>query len=111
MAKNFVQPGDTVTVIAPRNVNPGDGVLVGALFGIALSAALAGANVEIKTKGVWDQTKAVGAVTQGQKLYWDNAAFNVTTTAGGNTVIGVSTQAAASADATARVKLNEAVPA
>ncbi len=111
MAKNFVQPGDTITLIAPRNLNSGDGVLVGALFGVALASALAGANIETKTKGVWNLTKAAGAVTQGQKLYWDNAAFNVTTTAGGNTIIGVAAQAAASGDATVRVKLNEAVPA
>jgi predicted RecA/RadA family phage recombinase len=109
MARTFIQPGDTITLIAPRALNPGDGVLVGALFGIALSTAASGANIETRTRGVWDVAKAAGAVTQGQKLYWDNAAFNVTTTAGGNTIIGVATQAAASGDATARVKLNEAV--
>ena len=101
--KNWIQEGRTLTLIAPRNVNPGDGLLVGSIFGVAKSAATSGANVETQLYGVVDLPKAAGAVTQGAKLYWDNAAFNVTTTAGGNTQIGAATQAAASGDTTARV--------
>lgn len=102
---NWIQPGETITLIAPRNVASGAGLLVGSIFGIAKAATPAGANVETELVGVVDHAKAAGAVTQGQKLYWDNAAFVVTTTAGGNTQIGVATQAAASGDATARVLL------
>ena len=102
---NFVQPGKTLTLIAPRAIASGAGILVGSIFGIAKAAAASGANVETQLVGVVDIAKAVGAVTQGAKLYWDNTNFVVTTVAGGNTQIGVATQAAASADATARVLL------
>ena len=33
--KNFIQPGDSLTVSAPYAVTSGQGVLIGALFGIA----------------------------------------------------------------------------
>ena len=39
--KNFIQPGDSLTVSAPYAVTSGQGVLVGALFGIAAYDAAA----------------------------------------------------------------------
>ncbi|MBF0116451.1 MAG: DUF2190 family protein [Magnetococcales bacterium] len=107
--KNFVQPGDTVTVVAPVAVNSGDGVLVGALFGVALSTTAIGANVEMLTEGVVDLPKAAVAITQGAKVYWDNTAKNVTTTSAGNTLIGCAIVAAAVGDGTVRVRLNGVV--
>jgi len=36
MAKNYIQPGQTITIAAPTGgVLSGDGVLIGTLFGIA----------------------------------------------------------------------------
>jgi predicted RecA/RadA family phage recombinase len=106
MARNFVQPGETLTLTAPRALTSGDGFMVGAIVAVALATAAIGKPVEARRVGVWDLTKAAGAAwTPGQKLYWDNTAFNVTTTVGTNTQIGVATAAAASGDATARVKL------
>jgi predicted RecA/RadA family phage recombinase len=105
--KNFIQPGDAITVAAPTGgVTSGDGVLVDALFGIAAFTAAAGADVELQTRGVFDLPKAAGALTVGKKVYWDATAKNVTATASGNTLIGVVTKAAASGDALARVRLN-----
>lgn len=102
---NWIQPGKTITLIAPRALASGAAFMVGSIFGIAKSAAAQGANVETELTGVVDIVKAAGAVTQGQKLYWDNTNFVVTTTSAGNTQIGVATQAAAAGDATARVLL------
>ena len=33
--KNFIQPGNTITLAAPAAVTSGSGLLVGAIFGIA----------------------------------------------------------------------------
>lgn len=105
--KNFVQKGDTVTVIAPSDVASGDGVLVGSLFGVATGAALAGAEVEIQTVGVHTMAKVPAQVwTQGAPVYWDNAAKNVTTTVGSNTKIGVALLATANPSAVGTVRLN-----
>ena len=103
--KNFVQQGENLTLTAPRTLTSGAGFLVGSIFAVASNAAANGAPVVGVTEGVFDLPKATGAITAGAKVYWDNTAFNVSTTATNNTLIGVATQAAASNDATARVKL------
>lgn len=104
--RNFIQPGETLPLTAPYDVASGGGFLVGSLFSVAKSAALAGNPVEGTNEGVFDLAKAGGqAWTQGVKVYWDDAAKNVTTTAAGNKLIGVATQAQASGDAIGRVYL------
>lgn len=105
MARNYVQPGETLTLIAPRALASGDGFLVGNIFAIALTAAAAGAPVEGRRVGVFDGPKATGAWTTGQKLYWDNTAFNLTTTATNNVLVGAAVQAQASADTVGRALL------
>ena len=37
--KNYVQPGNTITLTAPYAVSSGDGLLVGAIFGVATGSA------------------------------------------------------------------------
>ncbi len=104
MAKNYVQPGETITLIAPYNVSSGGGLLVGSIFGVALADAASGAPVEARRTDVFDLAKATGqSWTQGAKLYWDNTARNVTPTATSNTLIGAAAQAQASSDAVGRV--------
>lgn len=105
--KNFVQPGDVVTLAAPYDVASGAGLLVGSLFGVATGAALSGAEIETAMAGVYDLTKATGeAWTAGALVYWDDTAKNVTTTATANTLIGAALAAAASGATTGRVRLN-----
>ena len=104
--KNFVQPGDNLDgLIAPRALTSGGGVLVGSIFSVTSNDAALGAAFVGVVRGVFDLPKAAGAVTQGQLIYWDNTAFVVTTTSTSNKLIGAATQAAASGDATARVRL------
>lgn len=91
--KNFVQDGETITVVAPYALASGDGCLVGSLFGVATAAAANGATVEISTEGVFDLT-TLGTDTpaQGAKAYWDNTAKRLTTTATSNVLVGVFTE-------------------
>lgn len=111
MARNYIQPGETLTVIAPRTAPAGSGLLIGALFAVALSTAVAGKPVEARRVDVFDLTKTAGqAWTAGAKLYWDNTAFSVTTTAGSNALIGVATQAQAAGDVIGRALLTGQIP-
>lgn len=107
MAKNYVEEGDIITVTAGGTVSSGDGVLIGSIFGVAQGNASSGTDFELAVEGVHDLPKAAGALTQGELVYWDNTAKNVTATATSNTKIGVATQAVTSGGATARVRLNE----
>ena len=112
MARNYVQPGETLTFTAPRALTSGDGFMVGSIFAVALTTAAIGKPVEGRLVDVFDLTKAAGAAwTPGQKLYWDNTAFNVTATAGGNALIGAAVQAAASAAVVGRVLLTGQIAA
>lgn len=107
--KNFVQPGDTITLTAPAALASGDGVLVGTAFGVACGAAASGAEVEVKTTGVFDLKAASAATsTVGAAAYWDATNKEVTATSSGNTKIGVFLAAKTNGQTTARVRLNGA---
>lgn len=108
--KNFVQPGETITQIAPAAVSSGDGVLVGTIFGVAQYSAASGAEVELARRGVFDlPKKAAEAITAGAKVYWNNTNKEITTTASGAILVGAAVLAAGASDATARVLLDGTV--
>ena len=107
--KNFIQPGNTITLTAPAAVTSGAGVLIGSIFGIAAHDAASGDPVEVVTTGVFDLNK-VGAQAWavGDKVYWDNTNTRATTVATDNTLIGTALGIVGSgADETSgRVRLN-----
>lgn len=107
--KNYVQPGNTITLTAPYNVASGDGLLVGAIFGVATGAAVSGDSIEAALVGVFDLTKVGSqAWAAGDKIYWDNTAKQATKTATSNTLIGVATEAVGNGagETIGRVRLN-----
>lgn len=107
--KNFVQPGAVISVTAVAAVASGGGVLIGSLFGFATNAAAIGEPVEIAVTGVYDADKiAAQAWAQGVRVYWDAAEGKVTSTAGGNKLIGVSIEAAVNPSTTGRILLSAA---
>ncbi len=111
MAKNYIEPGQAITVAAPYNVASGAGCLVGSLFGVAQTTVLSGATVEIVTQGVFDLVKVGSqAWTVGVRVYWDDSAKNCTTTASTNKLIGVAVAAVGSGagETTGRVLLTGA---
>lgn len=109
--KNYVQPGNTITLTAPYAVTSGDGVLVGSIFGVAAGTAALGDPVETALEGVYDLKKVASqAWAVGDKIYWDNTAKNTTKTLTSNTLIGVATDVVAggATDLIGRVRLNGA---
>lgn len=108
MMKNYVQDGVRLTLPAPYDVTSGAGLLVGTIFGVAVQAALSGADVEVQTEGVVDITKVGSqAWTVGAAIYWDNAAKNCTTATSGNTLVGRCVKAVGNgaAETVGRIKL------
>jgi predicted RecA/RadA family phage recombinase len=111
--RNFVQPGDSLAVAVPYagGILSGQGVLVGALFGVAAVDGVQNAVIEAQTQGVFDITKQPAlAITAGARVFWDDTNRRITTTATSNFQIGIATTAALAADTTVRVWLNR-VPA
>ena len=108
--RTYIQSGHTLTLTAPDDLASGEGVLVGAIFGIAAHDALAGFPVETTTVGVFDIAKATGqAWAVGDRLFWDASEGQATTTATDNTLIGAAVLAAAAGDTVGRVRLNGTV--
>ncbi|SNT09792.1 DUF2190 family protein [Antarctobacter heliothermus] len=109
MAKNFIQPGGTITLTAPYAVASGDGLLVGSIFGVAAGDAAITEPVETALVGVFDLKKVASqAWSAGDKVYWDNTNKEATKTATANTLIGVAVEAVAggAGDVIGRVRLN-----
>lgn len=87
--RNYIQDGDRITVVAPSALSAGDGVVVGDLFGVALTAAESGALVVIQITGVVRLAKAAGTINPGVRVFWQTSGGGrVTTTATGNRPIG-----------------------
>ena len=103
--KNFIQPGDVVTVTTPAGgVTSGQLVIVAAIVGVAATTQLAGADVELATTGVFDLAKnPPDALTVGQVAKVATGS-NIIATAG-TLGIGWVLQAAGAGSTTARVKL------
>jgi len=112
---NYVQKGDTLTVIAPYAVNSGAGLQVGAhLFGVAVNNQNSGDNMEMVVVGVFDLVKDASTFAEGDAVYWNNTTQQCTSTVGTNLKIGVcctmqpsgvAAPGGASGDPTVRVRL------
>ena len=104
--RNYVQPGNSLAIAVPYagGILSGQGVLVGALFGVAAVDGAQNAIIEAATQGVFDITKEPAlAITAGARVFWDNTNRRLTTTATGNFQVGIASLAALAADTTVRV--------
>ena len=105
--KNFVQRGENITVTAAAVAASGAGVKVGSLFGIASGDAAIGDPLVLVTTGVFEMPKVgTDEFTLGAAVYWRSSDGLVTTTASGNTKVGVAVEAVGNPSASVRVRLN-----
>jgi predicted RecA/RadA family phage recombinase len=93
--KNFVQPGDVLTLTAPSGgVVSGIVYKIGSLLVVATVTAAQTLPFAGQVVGVISYAKPGSqAWAEGAKVYWDNSAKNFTTTSGGNTLAGVAAAA------------------
>ena len=109
MAKNFVQRGENITVLAAAATASGDLVVMGSLFGVALHDAAANEELTLKTGNVWEFPKtSADTPTVGAAAYWDGDVSEMTTVATDNTWVGVFVEATVAGDTVCRVRLNDA---
>lgn len=108
---NMVKSGDIVTRTAPTaGVVSGLAYLIGSLLVVATVTADEGDSFEGVAVGVVTLVKTTGeAWTEGLKLYWNDSTKKVTSTSGGNTLIGCADAAAGSSDTTGDVRLDGVV--
>jgi predicted RecA/RadA family phage recombinase len=108
MAKNFVQKGDVLSLAAPYARNSGQAALIGVgLFGVAVTDLENAETGAFLMEGVFTLAKveAQAWASIGLAIYWDNSAKNLTTTSGGNTLVGYNTATAANPSTTGTIRL------
>lgn len=105
--KNYIQPGDDITVPAPAGGTvSGKLCVIGSLIGVAKTTQLEGEPVTLSTEGVFEYAKTSAlAIAIGDKLYYDAANNVLNKTSAGNTLVGIAVEAAANPSATVKVKL------
>jgi predicted RecA/RadA family phage recombinase len=70
--KNYIQPGDTLTLNAPATVVGGQPILVGEIFGVVASDAASGKPMDLVTRGVFRLPKVTADVLSvGEAVYFD----------------------------------------
>lgn len=106
--ENYVAPGEVLELTAPTGgVVSGTAYKIGSLVVVATVTAAQTVKFSAIVKGVVSHAKvSAQAWTEGVKLYWDDTAKNFTTTAGGNTLVGVAAAAAANPSATGWIRLD-----
>jgi len=97
VATNFVQPGTTVTMVAPSGgATAGVGILIGQLFGVALETVLEAASFEMAVEGIFTLAKTDElAIAIGDPLYWDDTAKCVNATSSAQKEVGFAMSAVA----------------
>lgn len=105
--RNQVQAGENLTFPAPAAVASGGVVIAGEIKGIAAVDAAIGQDVDVVTVGVFDLPKtAANAFALGAAVHWNATTGLATSTASGNTKLGVATEAAPADTATVRCRLS-----
>lgn len=98
--------GAELLFTAPSNLLEGDPLLVADTFGVVAADVLTAATGTLRLRGGFTLPKATGlAWSVGQALYWDAGASKVTTSSGGNKLVGVAGLAASSGATTGLVIL------
>lgn len=108
--KNYLQPGDKLTVPAPATVTSGSGTVIGgSLFGVATHDAANGVTCTFLTEGVVELPKLSTAVfAVGDRVAWDVSASQLISSsfaAADVLNVGVVVEAAGNPSATAKIKL------
>jgi predicted RecA/RadA family phage recombinase len=81
--KNFAQPGNTVTLKAPRALKAGDGVVVGKAFGVAANDVALGGDAEVSVEGVFTFKRTGGVtLTEGAAVNFDETTQMIVATGG-----------------------------
>lgn len=105
---NSIQTGKVITLTAPAGgVVSGVPVQIGQLLVVPVATVAQGLPFEGDTMGVFTLLKDTAqALTEGQLVYWDDTASEISTTAAGNLLAGFAIQDALAADATAPIRLD-----
>ena len=95
MAKNFVQKGEALHIIAAGTEKSGDLVVVNDVVGVAITDGEADELLALHVEGVWNVPvpASVATINQGASVYFNTTSKEITLTASGNKFIGYAWEA------------------
>ena len=103
----FYQDGKRIDIVQSGDIDSGDVVLIGELIGVQTHQIKKDEKGSVAVSGVFQVVKkSADTFTAGQKVYWDNTLKQATSTASGNTLMGITVAQAGSSDSTVLVKIN-----
>lgn len=106
--RNFIQPGNTITIPAGANYASGEVVVAGELVGIASGAAVSGSTVDVSLVGVYSVAKvSANTFSVGSAVHYDAGDKLATSDAdsGANKLLGHAVEAAGNGAASVKVRL------
>ena len=103
---NYVFTGKVIPIIAPHDVESGQGLIIESLFGIVGNTVKEGQSTELHLEEAWRLRKATVELKVGEKLYWDAEHGLVSNVAEDKPLIGVSIQNVAAQEPLVEVRLN-----
>jgi predicted RecA/RadA family phage recombinase len=105
--QNYLGDGDQIEFCAPAPLVTGQGLLLGAMFGVVLASVAEGQPGILSLKGIYQLPKNASEVwTVGEGLYWDNTNMYLTVTSADNTRVGVATAVTVNPSSVGNVRLN-----
>jgi predicted RecA/RadA family phage recombinase len=102
---NYVFSGAVIPILAPRDLESGEGLLIKNLFGIVGNTVKKGEATELILEGVFRLPKAQVKIELGQCVYWNADEGHVTNNHEEGSLIGVSIQSVGELDELVEVKL------
>lgn len=105
MQARFLHDGKAIDYIPESDVAAGTVVIEGDLIGITKLDIQANGLGALHVVGVYAVAKGSDAITLGAKVYWASATNQATTTATGNTLLGLAVADAAAGDSVVLVRL------
>lgn len=104
--RNYIQPGNTITIPAPDDIEGGEIVTMGELVGIAAGDAETGADLDLVLVGVFDLAKvSTDAITIGTPVYVAGGVVTTDDDSGANPFLGHAVTAAPNPSASVHVRL------
>lgn len=109
MATNYIQPGEVIAYLASAAILSGDVVAVGKYgLGVALTDIADTETGSVELEGVFQFDKPTGAITQGDKIWWNTTDKTATNSPGLNDYfLGFATESQVSGDTTVNVLLED----
>lgn len=106
MNATFVQRGEAVDFVPSHDIEAGEVLRFGALFGVVKIPVKVGELGALSLSGIFDVVKSAEAVAAGSRVFWNEAEKQATPDSPGNTFLGIAAAHSPASAVKVRIILN-----